>query len=373
MVEQRRNIRRVLGVAVTAALIAAGQPPAAAQVDFIDEEIENGTYIGSLHITGGFTFPLDGIGDASFVADIHGDAELIAADGNVSGSWSYEGTGSGSGGGAGVTFSSESTNIGMGTFTGTTTAARLVGTDDVTSTASFLGAGNTTSEVQPIDEPLSNVLAGCSQVVATFTPQLNAELEAEIPNSDVFFEGVVVLYDGIEISEAEELARRAAELGASQEETVNKLISARQLLSEVEQLQGELAAGSECPATKEYFNLLTNVAASLIEDVLAELEAARATDPEGTAWLTSVFLPDLVRLGVSTGAMGSGAVSGRGTALMGAAKSAAMNAGEVLLNGEGDLFLGIGRLAALSVQMGWDLQFGGVSDADLDVVLGEDS
>ncbi len=369
---KRRGIGLVLAAAIVGAVTNA--PTAAARAperqDIIDGEIEDGTYTGTIHIHGGFTFPLNG-GDAFFLSAIDGEAELVAAGGAITGSWTYTGTGNGGFSSLGVDATSESVYDGAGTFGGTATAARVLGTNNVTSTASFQGTSQTISDSQAIDELLENVLAGCGQVVGTFTLRINQEIEAQIPGASSFIRGTVALYSEPQTDDAAELGRRAAEIEALADgDFGSRVVLAADLLIDIERLQAEINATSSCPSTKEYFNQLTNVAARVLADVLNELDAIAAEDPAEAARLTADFFYPLVRLGTSTGAMGSGAVGGRGADLMDTARAQAQAAVDQLL--EDDDFTRIGVLASLSAQMGWNITVGDISDSDAANTFGSD-
>lgn len=364
-----RGRLRAVALVVAGTLLASSASAGSARVDIIDSEIEDGVYTGSIHIYGGFKFPLEGFGFALFTANLDGAAELVAEGESISGEWTYDGTGFGGSSGLPVDFSADSVYVGSGTFTGTPTAARVVGDNQFTSTATFLGVTQTSSGSQVIDEALVDVMAGCGQVVGTFSQRINASIEAGIAGADSFINGVVALYSEPPTAEAVELAMRAAAFRASEDDPHAKVIAAATFLAEVEELQAELSRRSSCPATKAYFNLLTNVAADLLSDSLADIESVRADDAEAAALLVSQYLPGLVRLGVSTGATGAGAVGGRGAELMVGARTAAQEAVDVLVSSSENIGE-IVSLARLSAQMGWDLRFGEVSDGDVLLTFG---
>ncbi len=359
----------MLRSAVAIGLLAATTTPATAQPDIIDHEIDSGRYSGTIHVHGGFSFPLQDVGEAVFLSNINGTATLIAEDGSISGEWEYGGTGAGRGGGLGVEFTTESTYSGSGTFTGTPTAASVVGDNSLTSTGTFFGVSRTSTEVQPIDEPITDVLAGCGQVVASFDLRVNQEIESQLPGGDGFFEGSLVVYSDAPSEEAAELARRASEVLSSDAEPLLKASAALAVLEEVQELQAAMSRASDCPATIEFFNLLTNTAATLIAAGLGQFDKAFAEDPTQAAFMVELLLPDLVRLGLATGAMGGGAVGDRGDALMAGAKGHAQRAVDELLASDADPLVLV-DLAGLSAQLGWDLRFGEASDVDVLVTLG---
>lgn len=359
--------------------VVAAHPAAAigtglsARQDIIDQNLEDGTYIGTVHVHGGFTFPLQDLGSALFTSAIDGEAEMQVVDGTVTGSWTYAGTGGGGAEAAGISITSESVYDGAGSFAGTATAPRIVGQNNVTGSATFLGTTSSSSESQAIDEAITNILAGCGQVVGSFSLRVNQEIEAQLPGATSFIDGTVALYTDPPTDEVLELARRASELRAGRFDAPDeRIFQAIELLTEVELLQAELNASSSCPASKEYFNILTNVAADMVVEVLAALEERATTEPLDTAELSSQLLPAILRLAVSTGATGSGAVGGRGAELLGRARSVAQASVDELLGSTGSLD-GLVRLASLSVQLNWNLEFGEVTDRDVLVTIGDGS
>ncbi len=350
-------------------VLAATTTPAATQVDVIDHEIDDGQFEGTIHIHGGFSFPLQDVGEAVFLSNINGTATLQSVDGVISGEWDYTGTGTGSG--SGVEFFTESTYVGAGTFAGSSTSAVLLGENMVTSTGTFFGVSRTSSEQQVIDEPITGVLAGCGQVIASFDLAVNQEIESQLPGGDGFFEGTLVLYSEAPSDQAARLATRASELLSSEATPLIKVSSALGLLDEVQELQAELSQASDCPATVEFFNLLTKTATTLIAAALSEFDTAFADNPLEAALLIELLMPDLVRLGLATGAMGAGSVDGSGDALLARSKEHSQRAVDELLGSDADPILLV-SLAGLSAQMGWDLRFGEVSDVDVLVTLGFD-
>ena len=365
------RVHRPLLLLAVAGLLAAVAQPADAQVDIIDYEIDEGTFHGTIHIHGGFSFPLQDAGEVNFTSNINGTATVIATADGVSGTWNYAGTGFGSGEAGGAEFTADSTYVGSGTFTGTTIAARLVGVNGVSSTGTFLGTSRTSSEEQALDEALTGVLAGCGQLLGSFSLGANQEIESQLPDGEAFFDGALVLYSDPPTDEAMDLAQRANELRNSDASPVDRISQAVALLTEVEVVQAALSAASSCPSTKQYFNLLTNIAADLVGGALADLAALRSEDPTRAAKLTASALPLVLRLGVSTGAMGAGAVDGRGADLMNEAKETAQLAVDELAQSS-EHFDGLIRLAVLSRQMGWDLRFGKVSAQDVLNIFGVD-
>jgi hypothetical protein len=355
-----------------AATHAAAAVPILARQDIIDNEIEDGTYTGTISMNGGFRFPVGADGGVLIKADIDGEAQLIAQGGVVSGSWTYTGTGVGLIQSLGVDATADVVFTGQGSFEGTNTAARVLGETMFTGTVT---AGGTTQPIAgsaPTDQPLEELLAGCGQIVGTYTQRINEQIEAGVANAQSNIRGVVALYSDPPTSEADLVAERASELrGADEPDTFQQVFAATALLGEVQKLQAELSATSTCPSTKEYFNLLTNVAADLVADALNSLEALAAQDPVQAAIIAVDVISFLVKLGVSTGAMGAGAVGGRGADLMEATRQRAQATVDHFVDGDFD-FDELTRLAVLSVQQKWKLTFGEVSDRDILNMAGVD-
>lgn len=375
---KRRATTLVLAAAVLIAAThtssASAAEPVLATVDIIDNEIEDGIYTGNIYLTGGFSFPTGDDGIVLVRNDIDGEAQITAQGGAVTGSWTYDGTGVAFIQGLGVNAQADTVFTGQGTFEGTNTAVRVLGETMFTGTVTANGTTQPIAGSAPTDQPLENVLAGCGQIVGTYTQRINAQIQAEIPEGQSNIRGVIALYSDPPTPEAEQLAERASELRADPEEDpFQRIFAATTLLREVQELQAELNATSSCPSTKEYFNLLTNVAGDLIADALSALEALEAQD----AVLATILAPDVLRflvtMGVSTGATGSGAVGGRGAELLPAIRERAQASVDLLLGDVADFDLdALARLAVLSVQYDWDLTFGEVTAEDVLNTAGED-
>ena len=363
-------------IAATHTSSASAADPTLATVDIIDNEIEDGIYDGTIALNGSFALAPDGAG-VLVRANIGGEAQLIAQGGEIGGTWSYTGTGNVFLAGPALDATADINFMGQGTFEGTNTAARVVGDTSFSGTVTFNGTTQPIAAATPHDEALEDLLAGCGQVVGTYTNRINASLQAEGARSNI--RGVIALYSEPPTSEAQQLAERASQLRANpDEDAFARLFAATGLLGEVQKLQAELNATSSCPSTKEYFNLLTNVAADLIVEALNALEALESDDPVQAGIEAAGALSFLVELGVSTGATGAGAVGGRGAELLPLLRERAQAAVDYNLETSFDFDLLV-QLAVLSVQNNWDLTFveatdelGEVTDRDVLNTAGED-
>ena len=343
-----------------------------ARQDIIDNEIEDGIYTGTISLDGGYLLKVGANGGVVIRADIDGEAQVIAQGGVVSGSWTYAGTGVGFIQAPGVDANADVSFTGQGTFSGTNTAARVLGTTMFTGIVTVGGASQPFGGSAPTDQPLENVLAGCGQIVGTYTQRINEQIEAGA-DAESNIRGVVALYSEPPTSEAARLAERASELrGDDEADVFQRIFAATTLLREVQELQAELNATSTCPSTKEYFNLLTNVAADLIADALNSLEALEGEDPVQAAIIAADVISFLVEMGVSTGATGAGAVGGRGAELLPAIRERAQVAVDTILDQAFDLDQ-LAQLAVLSVQQNWNLTFGEVTDRDVLNTAGVDA
>jgi len=345
---------------------AAGAVPAQSSVDDeIDDEIEDGVYVGTVSLHGGYYISVgDSGGGVRIDADIDGEAQLIAQDGVVDGLWSYVGTGSGQIEVFGVSADAVIDFTGDGTFTGTNTAARVEGNTMFTGTVTAGGTTQPLEDSAPTDQPLENVLAGCGQIVGTYTLRINEDIEATVDGQS-FIRAVVALYSEPQTSVADQLAKRATELLAEPiRDPSARIRAAKGLLNEVQPFQAELNATSSCPSAKEHFNLLTNVAADLVAETLEALGALQDANPSAAAKSGPDVLDFLLEMGVSTGATGAGAVGGRGAELLPAMREAAQQIVDLNIEGQFD-FDRLVQLAGLSVRMGWNLSFGFVTDVDV--------
>lgn len=368
------HLRTPSVLVLTAAMIAATTSVTVgnvAAIDVIDDELAAGTFTGTIAIDGGFTLAL-GDSEVRFTVDLAGPAQLtVPAEGELSGQWDYTGSGSSAGtmssGGFSVPISTTSTYIGTGGFAGTRNAPRLVGTNDVTSTGTFMGISQTTTEVQSINFAFHNVMAGCSQVVASFDQTVNNNID-QLPGGNGMFRGIIAVYDDLpddSIETVEATVDRVSSILGNDGPLIVVLVEALLVLDEIEALQDELLR-DDCPVEDRFFNMLTDAARDLLDRAFAELTTAQANDPTEAA-LTAAALPQLIRLGLGTGAMGSGS-GGSGAALDSAARALAQDAYSTVLSEEHFDFDAAGRLAALSYQMGWDLE--APSDlTDLDIAI----
>lgn len=378
----RRKHPLTLALLVIVALLASPAPSAQAQADFIDQELDEGYFAGTIALSGGFAMDFASAGstvatdgEVVFLYNGAGPAEIEVDDGQVSGTWSFSGTSSANGTvtapsyPVAVKITAEGTSTSNGTFGGSPTAPTMSGQYTTTNTATVSVEGvalpvgpqsETVTETQPFTANISNVLAGCYGVVMNFTQELNAQIEASLPNTTAFLRGIITadkITDPEYQARLDDIVTEAANLQNSTGDPLTDVLFAISLLNEIEKLQTEVQNARDCPPDPDFFNALTNVASSVIGRTLERLENDPSALPDSTL---AVALRAILRLGTGTGALGSGS-GGRGDALMGRARAVA----DTTFRSSNDAD-DLTALAAISVQYGWGLvNDAGVSDVDI--------
>jgi len=311
----------VVAVGILVSVVAIGSTaPASSQTETIPE----GDYVGGIYLRiDSATLDLDGLGRLDARLDAAGEATInVAESDSISGIWTLEGSsivgGTVSQGGVAGTMSANADVTGSGTFSGTALDARLMGTTTATGQSSVTGVagGGITARFNNTDtwdEPLTNLLVACRQLLARWDSELPAELEARSgPGFQVnSLAAYLVLFNILEFPDEsatslslQNLATRGNSIltavrgGGYDSAPLNEGL---ELLREVEQLQADIAnEESDCPSDKAFTNILTLVAQDALDAILLAFEA----DPD---LLPSVSdLRNMVRLGQGTGAIGSG-------------------------------------------------------------------
>ena len=319
---------------------------------------------------------LDGLGRLDGRFDAAGEATINVREfESVSGIWTLEGSsvvgGTVSAGGVTGTLSANSVIAGSGSFSGTALDARLLGTTTATGQQTLSAAGGEFSvpidNSDSLDEPLTDVLVACSQLLARWGSELPGKLEAKAdPGFQVnSLTAYLVLFNQMGFPEESAMSVRLQDLaargnsilgetrgGGDNSRAINEGV---ELLHEVEEFQADLAEEeSDCPSDTAFANILTLIAQDALDATLLAFEA----DPD---LLPSVSdLRNMVRLGQGTGAVGAGAKDTRRAADLADRIEAQANEqfqNQTDLLGDDDAALGeLISLAALGEQQGWSLE-----------------
>jgi len=311
---------------VATAVAVGAVLPARSQVAIYPDGLPDGNYSGSIFLhVGVAALDLEGAGELITSLDAAGDATIVMDSDtpSLSGVWSLEGSGaiSGSATVRGVTGTASGSTVltGEGTFSGTPLEGRLQGTSNSEGswtlktpkgTEGPIPAGGPTT----YDEPLTDILNKCSQVLGRWGSQLPAKMEALGPHFRVNrLEAYFVLSDDIVVPPESPMADRLRELAARGNailadirgggDSLVALVDGAELLRDVEELQADIAAKeSKCPADTQFQNILTQVAQDALDAILTALEA----DPD-LIDVDAEALRYMSRLALGTGATGSGA------------------------------------------------------------------
>ena len=375
-------------VLVAFAVVAGSTAPARSEVAIYPDGLPDGNYSGGIYFhVGTARLDLDGVGALTTSTDVEGDAR-ITMDSNepsLSGAWAMEGTGDIGGtfslNGVSGTASGSLLNVANGTFTGVPLDGRLVGTMSSEGSWNFDGEAGSLGPFpaggdNTFDEPLTDVMNKCSQLLGRWGSELPAKIEASGPNLEVrrlhaYFiltDDVVVTPESPMSDTLRDLADRGnAILGAVRlgGEQFTAIVNGAELLREIEVLQAEIAAKeSKCPADKQFQNALTQIAQDALDAILEGFEE----DPslEVDAW----YLRAMVRLALGAGATGSGALdqvrASELDARMEAQANRAFNdAYEAYIAGNEAAFDEAVAVAAVAEQQGWEVvNDAGVTGAD---------
>lgn len=358
--------------------------------------LPEGTYSGGIYLGASTSLDVDEIGNIDTRIDTAGVATLTNVSESISGDWTLEGTGviDGTATYRGVTTEASGSTVitGSGAFSGTPSTGRLSGTSTTTgqwTTAKSAGDALTVpiDATGPLDEPLTDLLNACSQLLGKWDSALPAKFEG--PGLTVTgLAAYLVLSDTLVITAESAIAERIRDLAKRGNSILGEargggdglvaIAEGAELLRGVEKLQADIAnEESDCPAVKGFTNILTQIAQDALDATLKGFEKDPTLSPSAET------LRKMIRLGSGTGATGSGAKdTDRATDLEGRMKAQAneafndtvikaidtMNdespAGEAVRNELVDL-------VALGEQQGWDLKTpAGVSAADMLAVLG---
>ncbi|MFV1971582.1 MAG: hypothetical protein ACC683_11350 [Acidimicrobiia bacterium] len=373
---------------VALAVVAASTATARSQVTIYLDGLPDGNYSGGIYFhVGTAKLDLDGRGALTTSTDEEGDARITmdSDEPSLSGEWLLEGSsdigGTFSFNGVSGTASGSTINVGSGTFTGTPLEGRLIGTTSSEGSWNFDGPQGSLGPFRAggpdtFDEPLTDVMNRCSQLVGRWGSELAAKIEARGPNLEVrrlhaYFilsDEVVVTPESPMSDTLRELAERGNEILADIRlggDSVIAIVDGAHLLREIETLQAEIAEKeSECPADKKFLNALTQVAQDALDAVLEAFEQ----DPNLNLKLDAEQLRMMIRLALGTGATGSGALDTVRAAELDARMEAQVNkafdeATESYVGGDNPTFNGdkatfdeAMALAALGAQQGWKVE-----------------
>lgn len=358
---------------VVLAVVLGSIPTARSQTT---DTLPDGTYSGGIYLRAHTYF--EPLGGGTGTLDTHintaGEATLTILSESISGDWTLEGTGviDGTFTLRGVTSEASGNTVitGSGVFSGTPSAGRLSGTSTTTGqwTMGAGTGGGFTSPIDntgPFDEPLTDLLKECSQLLGRWDSELRANWEG-LGLTVTGLAAYLVLSDGSLLAEEGWMADRLRDLGNRANSVLGDaraggdvLVAIKEgakILSDVETLQADISAVElDCPANKAFQNILTLIAQDALDTILTGFE----TDPDLTA--SADTLRTMIRLGNGTGAIGSGAKDTGQAADLEARMEAHANeafndALDSYVEGGGDEALNEAvALAALGEQQGWNL------------------
>ncbi len=319
----------VVVLLIVFAVVVGFTETARSQVAVYSGSLPDGTYSGGIYLrVGNASLNLGGYGDMTRSLASAGDATVIIDTDapSLSGTWTLEGSGTMGGGGTyrgvTVTFSGSSVFTGSGTFSGTPLNGRLTGTSKETGEWTLNGPKGPILGPFPIgglgigfsyDEPLTDLLNECSQLLGKWDSQLEKKLEAQGPNIQVTtLVAYFVLSDEKVITRESATADRLRGLAKQGNSTLGNargggdaflaIDKGVAVLRGVEKLQADIAKKeSDCPTDKAFQNILTLIAQDGLDAVLEGFE----NDP--TLGANAKLFRDMIRLGEGTGATGSGA------------------------------------------------------------------
>lgn len=372
----------VVVVLVSFAVVAGSVATARSQVATPPGSLPDGTYSGGIYFKMGGFLDAQGVYGMTSSSDAAGDATLtvLKASNSISGTWALEGTGamggSGTFNGRTATFAGSSTFTGSGVFSGTPLDGRLEGAHASKGTWTITASEGTFGPFRSggpgsLDEPLTDLLSECSQLLAKWDSELGDKIEAEFNGQGVDLSitrlvAYLVLSDlGVTSDESwmadrlRELADRGnstlgeARVGGGAMEAIGEGVK---LLRDVEKLQADIAGlESDCPADKAFQNILTLIAQDGLDAVLEGFENDPTIEPN--AWV----LRQMIRLGDGTSAIGSGAQdtvrAGELNDRMEARANVAFDqALQSYANGDSAALNEALALVALAKQQGWEVE-----------------
>ncbi len=369
----------VVVVLVAFAIVVGSVPTARSQVVIYPDGLPDGNYSGGIYLhVGTAKLDLDGLGALTTSTDEEGDARITmdSDEPSLSGAWAMKGSsdigGTFSFNGVSGTASGSTTNVGSGTFTGTPLEGRLMGTTSSEGSWNFTGPQGSLGPFRAggpdtFDEPLTDVMNRCSQLVGRWGSELAARIEARGPNLEVRrLHAYFILSDEVVVSPESPMSdtlRDLAERGNAilsdvrfGGEQLTAIVNGAELLREIEALQAEIAAKeSKCPADKKFLNALTQIAQDALDAVLEAFEQ----DP--TLELDAEQLRMMIRLALGSGATGSGALDTVRAAELDGRMEAQANkvfneASEAYIDGDAAAFEEAVAIAALAEQQGWKVE-----------------
>jgi len=274
--------------------------------------VASGSFQGSIGVDGGFRADLSGA-EIVVLIDGGGPLQLELDEGQMSGSWSFDGSQTLSGNFAEGEVSGQGSFTANGTIGGPPADYRLTGTYTSTNTATFSIAGlsqsATTTDSGSLDEQLTDVIVLCDQIVGRWDLRVRQEIESV--GFDEFIRGYFTASTGVDATEqgekVEELladintwASRASSLPTGDTTNATSLDAAAfdfildgwELLWQAQDLQAQLAVESPCPPDPRFATQLT-LAAQDVANTFLDLFPGTTNS-------------HLVGLALGTGAIGSG-------------------------------------------------------------------
>lgn len=369
--------------AAAAAVIAVMAATNTAAAQIAGPTMDDGTYTGTISISGSFGFGIDqggATGRITWSGSGSGPATLVIEEGSASGDWAMSGSGTIDG-----VFSSAAGDItidgvqdvleGRGSFTGTGGAYRLVGTSNSSVTASVTVPGigtrsSTQTSTDPVDAPLHDLLFTCNHLVGRYDHDVKQDLDAI--GFDESIVGAITLVREPHSDETEEALRDlTATLGEALGEIhhpdpifrMGAVGSLAQVVRGAAEVAQTLREPNPCPASgQHYLELAADIARQATEALLAVQAAGEFDVP------TSVLFDAVVAM-TATGLAGTP----EGQALMDAVQEIIegrwtdMGADP---GAEGDRDPEIVEIVVMSALMFWDLPLADGSRVPANDLLG---
>jgi len=391
MAERRRTtfslrtvVARTVVLLVAFSIVVSSAATARSQEVDATGGLPDGAYKGGIYFKMDGSLNLGGFVDMANSFDAAGDAVLIIdlKTSSLTGDWQF--TGSGTMGGSAVvegraaTIAGSSTITARGGFSGTPLDGRLQGTSSTSGTWTITTSEGTTPPIPlggpgTFDEPLTNLLSECSQLLGKWDSEFASRIEAEYAaqGASLIVTTLVayfVLSDAGLLAEESWMADRLRDLAKRANSTLAEargggeafmaIADGIALLRDVEQLNAEIAELEfDCPADKAFQNILTLIAQDGLDAALRGLEL----DP--TVEIGADTLRYMVRLGEGTAATGSGAQDTERAADLDSRMEAQANEAfnDALEsyrneNGGAAALNEAASLAALGEQQGWNLE-----------------
>jgi len=296
---RRRPWRSGIGLIVSALLVVSA-PYAAAQTG---GPVASGDFTGVLGLDGGFRLDVDAGGSVTLTVAGSGPLQLKLIDGAMDGTWSLDATQSVNGiigpTGATITMTGGGPITGAGSIQGPPGDYRLTGSVTSTNTVEAFGQTATSTETETLDEPLTDVLVLCDQIVGRWDLRIKQRIEEA--GLDEFIRGYFSASTGVEATEQAQkiealladVSRWAGEAaGLETGERSLYLNRALNMLDRSQRLQAELAAPTPCPPDPTF----TTDLALAMQDVLNTL-LDRSPGITGSV---------IVSLALGSGAIGAG-------------------------------------------------------------------